>query len=159
MRRCGVWTGSPQLGRTRTSSPASFWQDEGQIAEIYGDKRARTVLSNHTARMFLPGISDEATLRGLSEAIGDHRVRQVSTNRDAGTATRGRRSASTSYTDERLAPIVYLRRQSTGTAIVLTGQTKPMRLTVPGWWEQPELAHLVDPSIRTAYNNQFGAAS
>jgi type IV secretory pathway TraG/TraD family ATPase VirD4 len=138
---------------------ASFWQDEGQIAEIYGDRRARTVMSNHTARMFLPGISDDQTLRSLSEAIGDHRVRHVTTGRDAGAAGRGRRSTSTSYTDERLAPVSYLRRTPTGTAIVLTGQTKPMRLQVPGWWEQPDLARLVHRDVRRAYHRQFGATT
>jgi type IV secretory pathway TraG/TraD family ATPase VirD4 len=126
---------------------ASFWQDEGQIVKVYGPERARTVISNHTTRIFLPGVSDDQTLRSLSEAIGDHRVRQVTTSHPAGLATRvstsGRRSTSTSYTDQRLAPVAWLRNQPEGTAIVLTGRVKPMRLTVPGWWEQPQLARLM----------------
>jgi len=106
----------------------SVWQDEGQITAAYGPQRARTVLSNHTARMYLPGVADEQTLRALSAAIGEHRVRRVTEGRDAA----GRRTRSVTPHDEPVAPVEWLRRLPAGEAIVLSGRHKPM-LRRPSW--------------------------
>jgi type IV secretion system protein VirD4 len=130
----------------------SAWQDEGQTTAVYGPHRARTVLSNHTARMYLPGVSDEQTLRALSAAIGDHQVRRVTETRDAATA---RRSRSTVPHDEPVAPVEWLRRLPDGEAVVLTGRHKPMHLRVSGWYEDPALRALVDPRVATAFDRQF----
>jgi type IV secretion system protein VirD4 len=130
----------------------SAWQDEGQIVAVYGRDRARTVLSNHTSRMYLPGVSDEQTLRALSAAIGDHQVRRVTETRDATTA---RRSRSAVPHDEPVAPVEWLRRLPDGEAIVLTGRHKPMRLRAPGWYEDPALRALVDPRVAAAFDRQF----
>jgi hypothetical protein len=54
-----------------------------------------------------------------------------------------------------VAPVEWLRRLPTGEAIVLTGRHKPMRLRVPGWWEDAELRSLVDPRVAGAFDRQF----
>lgn len=136
---------------------ASFWQDEGQIERIYGRERARTVISNHTVRLFLPGISDDDTLDRLSRAIGDHRVRDVTVSRDSGAARSARQSQSARFVDERLAPVSWLRQLAAGTGIALTGRAKPVRLALPGWWETPELLALIEPTVRDRYNAMFGS--
>jgi len=129
----------------------SVWQDEGQIVSTYGQDRARTVNANHVAKLYLPGINDEATLRAVSESIGDHQVRKVTESRDS----TGRLSRSTQLVDERLAPPAALRKLTAGTAIVLTGSHKPMRLRVPGWYEDRALRALVDPAVAAAFDAQF----
>jgi len=138
-------------GANEGTLTVSVWQDEGQIISIYGRDRARTVLSNHVARIYLPGVSDEETLRNLSEAIGDHQVRRASHSRDHN----GRITKSTHVADERVAPPEWLRRLREGTAIVLTGSTKPMRLRIPGWFEDPELRAQIDPEVAAAFDAQF----
>jgi type IV secretory pathway TraG/TraD family ATPase VirD4 len=102
--------------------------------------------------MYLPGVADEQTLRALSAAIGEHRVRRVTEGRDAS----GRRTRSMTPHDEPVAPVEWLRRLPAGEAIVLTGRHKPMRLRVPGWWEDGELRRLVDPRVAAAFDARFG---
>lgn len=132
----------------------SVWQDEGQIMRVYGRDTARTVKSNHTAHVYLPGIFDDETLKSVSEAIGDHKVRRKTVSR----GHRGELSTSTHYVDEKLAPPSYLRRLPTGTALVLTGSHKPMRLTIPGWYEDKELRALVDRQTAAAFDKQFASS-
>jgi len=52
--------------------------------------------------------------------------------------------------DEPVAPVEWLRRLPDGEAIVLTGRHKPMRLRVPGWYEDPALREMVDPRVAAA---------
>jgi type IV secretion system protein VirD4 len=129
----------------------TVWQDEGQLVRIYGREAARTVKSNHTAHVYLPGISDDATLKALSEAIGDHKVNRKSVSRNHN----GEQGTSSGYQDEVLAPPSWLRRMPGGTALVLTGPHKPMRLTLPGWFEEPELRAMVDPDVAAAFDERF----
>lgn len=129
----------------------TVWQDEGQIVRIYGRETARTVKSNHTAHVYLPGISDDATLKALSEAIGDHKVKRMSVSR----SHNGEQGTSSGYQDEVLAPPSWLRRMPGGTALVVTGPHKPMRVTLPGWFEDPELRAMVDPDVAAAFDERF----
>jgi len=46
--------------------------------------------------------------------------------------------------DEPVAPVEWLRRH------------KPMRLRMPGWWEDGELRALVDPRVAAAFDARFG---
>lgn len=132
----------------------SVWQDDGQIQAVYGQDRARTVKSNHVAKMYLPGINDDDSLRALSAAIGDHQVRKHTTSRDA----QGQISRSVQLVDEPVAPPSWLRKLPRGTAIVMTGRFKPMRLQVPGWYEDPRLRARVDPVVAAAFDAQFKPA-
>jgi type IV secretory pathway TraG/TraD family ATPase VirD4 len=132
----------------------SVWQDDGQLNTIYGQDRARTVKSNHTAKLYLPGINDEQTLKALSESIGPHTVRRRTDSWDA----HGRKSSSSQPVEEPLAPPSWLRRLGSGTAIVITGSHKPMRLRVPGWYEDKAMRALVDPVTAAAFDAQFAPA-
>lgn len=133
----------------------SVWQDEGQIAQIYGHDQARTITANHTARQYLPGIADQATLQRLSEDIGTHHVRRRSQQTDAD----GRHSQSAGMQDETAAPPHWLRRLDPGTAITLTGTAKPIWHEVHGWFEDPRLRALVDPDVAEAFDAQFAPAT
>lgn len=125
----------------------SVWQDEGQLEQIYGQARARTVSSNHYAHLFLPGINDHQTLRMVSDRIGQDTVSRLSTSlqRDGG--------ASRTYASQEIdvAPPSWLRALPDGEAVVLTGRYKPMRLRVPGWWETHE-RDLIRPEVAARYD-------
>ena len=51
----------------------TVWQDLAQVRARYG-ARAPTVLNNHRAKLFLPGIADPDTLEYASRLIGDEEV-------------------------------------------------------------------------------------
>ncbi len=130
---------------------STVWQDEGQISDIYGTDKARTIRANHTARLYLPGIADPDTLKSLSDQIGKHQVRRRSNSTDAD----GRRSHSVGTQDEPAAPPDWLRRLPPGSAIALTGTAKPMWITVRGWYEDPRLRGKVDPQVAARFDRQF----
>ena len=138
---------------------ASFIQDLGQLAKIYGPDTARTIMANHTAKVFLTGNADVPTLEMVSALVGQHKVRTADVTRDMDTGTPildvGRRSVRITHDDQDVAPISWLREQPADVAIVITGRSKPMRLRAPGWWEQPELARLVDPRVRERFEREF----
>lgn len=132
----------------------SIWQDEGQIEEIYGHNRARTVLANHTARVYLAGVSDPETLDHLSTLIGNHMVRHVSRSTDA----RGGRSSSADWKEERVAPPEYLRQLPDDTAIVVLGRFKPIRLTMVGWYDDKTLRARVNPQTAQSFDRVYAGA-
>ena len=59
----------------------TVWQDLAQVRARYG-ARAPTVLNNHRAKLFLPGIADPDTLEYASRLIGDEEVTLPSVTRD-----------------------------------------------------------------------------
>lgn len=67
----------------------TIWQDLAQIRGRYG-ARAPTVLNNHRAKLFLPGIADPDTLEYASRLVGDEEATQPSVTRDP----TGRRSTT-----------------------------------------------------------------
>jgi len=68
----------------------TVWQDLSQISARYGP-RAPTVLNNHRARLFLPGIADPATLDHASHLVGEEQRWMASESEDGrGTWSRSR---------------------------------------------------------------------
>ena len=59
----------------------TVWQDLAQVRARYGS-RAPTVLNNHRAKVFLPGIADPDTLDYASRLIGDEEITVPSVTRD-----------------------------------------------------------------------------
>ena len=82
----------------------TVWQDLAQVRGRYG-ARAPTVLNNHRAKLFLPGIADPDTLEYASRLIGDEEVTQPSVTRDP----TGRRSTTSTTGPRRLLPPEELR--------------------------------------------------
>jgi type IV secretion system protein VirD4 len=112
----------------------TVWQDLAQVAARYGP-RAPTVLNNHRARLFLPGIAEPTTLEHASALIGEKDV-------SVGSLTRGRRgehSTTTSTLRRRLLPPEALRQLPRGSGVLIYGELAPVRLRLLPWWEDPEL--------------------
>lgn len=128
----------------------SVWQDEGQIEQTYGPARARTVVSNHYTHVFLPGIEDLLTLRHLTERVGEDTITRTSTSTSEHGLTHSASSSEIS-----VAPPHYLATLDPEQAIVTAGGHKPMRVLLPGWWQDPTLRPLVDPAVADAFDTAY----
>jgi type IV secretion system protein VirD4 len=117
----------------------TVWQDLAQINARYG-ARAATVLNNHRARLFLPGIADPDTLRQASLLVGDQEVVAPSVTRDPA----GSRSTTESTRERRLLPPEELRRLAPGSGLLVYGALPPVHLRLRPWWTVPELARRRD---------------
>jgi type IV secretion system protein VirD4 len=101
----------------------TVWQDLAQVRGRYG-ARAPTVLNNHRAKLFLPGIADPDTLEYASRLIGDEEVALPSVTRDG----RGARSTTSTPGPRRLLPPEQLRCLARGSAVLVYGTLPPARL-------------------------------
>jgi type IV secretion system protein VirD4 len=109
----------------------TVWQDLAQVRGRYG-ARAPTVLNNHRAKLFLPGIADPDTLEYASRLIGDEEASHPSITRDPA----GKRSTTSTTTPRRLLPPEALRCLPRGRAVLVYGTLPPVRLQLRPWWVQ-----------------------
>ncbi|MGO8861570.1 MAG: type IV secretory system conjugative DNA transfer family protein [Acidimicrobiales bacterium] len=109
----------------------TVWQDLAQVRGRYG-ARAPTVLNNHRAKLFLPGIADPDTLEYASRLVGDEETSHPSVTRDH----TGRRSTTSTTGPRRLLPPESLRCLARGRAVLVYGTLPPARLQLRPWWVQ-----------------------
>jgi type IV secretion system protein VirD4 len=107
----------------------TIWQDLAQVKGRYG-ARAPTVLNNHRAKLFLPGIADPDTLEYASRLVGDEEVTVPSVTRDP----RGARSTTSTTAPRRLLAPEELRCLRRGQAVLVYGTLPPARLHLEPWW-------------------------
>lgn len=116
----------------------TIWQDRAQIRDLYRDSE-RTLISNHTTTVWLPGSQDLDTLKLLSDLIGDQWVAAstVSAAPDGG--------LSVSEGSERIdvAPPAFLRTLRHGAAVMLTGNTPPALISTHAYYEQHRWRRLI----------------
>ena len=106
----------------------TIWQDLAQVKGRYG-ARLPTVLNNHRAKLFLPGIADPDTLEYASRLIGDEEVTVPSVTRDPS----GRRSTTSTSGPRRLLPPEELRCLPQGRGVLVYGTLPPARLLLRPW--------------------------
>lgn len=125
----------------------TVWQDRAQIRELYREAE-RTLISNHTTTVWLPGSQDLDTLKLLSDLIGDQWVASstISAAPDGG--------LSVSEGSERIdvAPPAFLRTLGHGTAVVLTGNTPPALIRTHAYYEHRRWRRLIGPEALEAYD-------
>ena len=133
----------------------TVWQNEAQIEELYGPAKARTILANHLWKVYLPGTTDDATLKSLSEQIGTYQRTEttISTGHD------GRISTSHRITDAPAAPITDLQTMPADTAIAISGRRRPIRLRTRGWYQDPHQRRLIDPVVAAQFDTDFAPRS
>lgn len=112
----------------------TVWQDLAQVRARYGE-RAATVVNNHRAKLFLPGIADPGTLDQASHLVGDEEVLADSVTRDRV----GGRSTTAAPIQRRLLPPDALRQLAPGTGVLVYGTLPPARVRLRPWWEEPRL--------------------
>jgi type IV secretion system protein VirD4 len=107
----------------------TVWQDLAQVRARYG-ARAPTVLNNHRAKLFLPGIADPDTLEYASRLVGEEEVTMPSVTRDAN----GGRSTTSTRGPRRLLAPEDLRCLHRGQAVLVYGTLPPARIRLRPWW-------------------------
>ncbi|MGI8876976.1 MAG: type IV secretory system conjugative DNA transfer family protein, partial [Egibacteraceae bacterium] len=131
----------------------TIWQDRAQIRELYRESD-RTLISNHTTTVWLPGSQDLDTLKLLSDLIGDQWVATstVSAAPDGG--------LSISEGSERMdvAPPAFLRTLRHGSAVMLTGNTPPALIRTHAYYEQHRWRRLVDDEELRRHTDIHGGA-
>jgi type IV secretion system protein VirD4 len=107
----------------------TVFQDVAQIKGRYGDA-AGTVVNNHRAKLFLPGISDLDTLDLTSRLVGEHETERDSVTRDIS----GRRSNTTASHWRRLLPPELVRQVKDGEGVLLYGNLPSIRVRLRPWY-------------------------
>lgn len=133
----------------------SVWQDLGQIEKVYGQAKARTIISNHYAKLYLPGISDNQTLDHLSRAIGKD---TFTTHSSTWSDSSGHSSGSSEHEDL-VAPADWLRKLSTGDAIVLAGNHPVIHGHARAWFEDATLRAMIPDDVAAGFDRQFAPAT
>jgi type IV secretion system protein VirD4 len=114
----------------------TVWQDLAQVRARYG-ARSPTVLNNHRAKLFLPGIADPDTLDYASRLIGDEECDLPSVTRDP----KGARSTTSTRAPRRLLPPEDLRTLRRGDAVLVYGTLPPARIRLRPWWAELGRGH------------------
>ncbi|GAA3605791.1 type IV secretory system conjugative DNA transfer family protein [Microlunatus ginsengisoli] len=138
-------------GRGQGIIVESVWQDLAQIRRIYG-AAAEEVKSNHIAKVYLKGISDVGTLNELSTLLGKTIRSTINHSRDLHDQ---RRSVSMSEEEVDLATPGELRRLGPDETLAIVDHYKPIKLTVPAWFESPAMRDLIDPGVAQMMDEAF----
>jgi type IV secretion system protein VirD4 len=113
-------------------------QDLAQIHERWG-RKADTIINNHRAVLFGPGMSCARTLEYVSRVLGDAEVAQQSVT----SAEEGRRSTTRSTAARPLAPPNALRERRPGSMLLLYGSLPPVVIETRAWFRDRRLRRLV----------------
>ncbi len=114
-------------------------QNVSQAADRWGRDRAETIIANHRARLFTPGIGDRATLEYLSHTLGEEEITRVSTHRP-GVLQPGSKTVSSDF--RTLATPHRIRQSEPDTALLIYGRLAPAWLRLRPWYAHPALRAL-----------------
>jgi type IV secretion system protein VirD4 len=107
----------------------TVFQDLAQVRSRYGDATG-TVINNHRATLFLPGIKDLDTLDLASRLVGDHELDRESVT----IGMDGRRSSTTAGHWRRLLPGEQARTMDAGHAVLVYDNLPPIKLRLRPWF-------------------------
>jgi type IV secretion system protein VirD4 len=112
----------------------TIFQDLAQIRQRYGEATG-TVVNNHRATLFLPGIKCVDTLELASRLIGEHEIDRDSIT----TGSDGRRSNTTAAHWRRLLPAELARTMQDRTGVLVYGNLPPVPLHLRPWYRNRRL--------------------
>jgi type IV secretion system protein VirD4 len=113
----------------------TVFQDLAQIRVRYGEATG-TVVNNHRATLFLPGIKCVDTLELASRLIGEHEIDRDSIT----TGYDGRRSSTTTAAHwRRLLPAELARTMRDGSGVLIYGNLPPTRVRLRRWYRNHHL--------------------
>jgi type IV secretory pathway TraG/TraD family ATPase VirD4 len=115
----------------------TVFQDLAQIHERWG-RKADTIVNNHAAKLFGPGISCARTLEYLSRILGETELQQRSDT----SAKEGRHSVTRSSTFRPIAPPNALRERGQGSMLLIYGTLPPAILSTRPWFVDRRLREL-----------------
>lgn len=123
----------PQWASTVTGAGiqlVTVWQSKAQLDTTYG-KDAETVLTNHRSKLIYPsGITDLATVKYVSELVGDEHVRSDLDDRSWNVRPEELRSRRSPATALPYLPTSTLRRAEVGDALLVHGHLPPAWIRV-----------------------------
>lgn len=119
-------------------------QDLAQIETRWG-RKADTILNNHRAKLFGPGIACEKTLSYLNRVLGDEAVTLRSVTRGGGSE---RRSTTESTSFRPLAPADRTRQGRVGDAVLLYGSLPPAQIELRPWFADRDLRRIGEAATR-----------
>jgi type IV secretion system protein VirD4 len=127
----------------------STFRDLSQMRARYDD-RAEAVLSNHTAKVVLSGITDADTLAHLSHLLGDETIRQLATPAALAKAAKDRGDGAEGARAPRsrggASPAEALGWISPGHGVLLYGHLPPAPITLRPWFRDRQLQAMVNPA-------------
>lgn len=112
-------------------------QDLAQLEQRWG-KKSDTIVNNHRAKLFGPGIACEKTLGYLARILGDEAIDQRSVTR----GEQGRRSSTVATTYRALSSADRTRQGEAGTALLVYGSLPPARISLRPWYADRGLSRL-----------------
>lgn len=112
----------------------TVFQDLAQVRSRYGEASG-TVVNNHRATLFLPGIKDVDTLELASRLIGEREVDRESVTVGAD----GRRSRTNAGQWRRLLPGDQARTMPAGHGVLVYDNLPPIRLRLRPWFRNRRL--------------------
>jgi type IV secretion system protein VirD4 len=115
----------------------TVFQDLAQVHQRWGGK-ADTIVNNHRAKLFGPGVSCARTLEYLRRILGDAELAQ----RSETSAERGRRSTTRSSTFRPIAPPNALREGGADTMVLVYGTLPPAVVRTRPWYRDRHLRAL-----------------
>ncbi len=116
-------------------------QNVSQASDRWGRDRAETIIANHRARLFTPGIGDRATLEYLTHTLGEEEITRVSTHRP-GVLQPGSKTVSSDF--RTLAAPHRVRQSEPDTALLIYGRLPPAWLRLRPWYAHPALRALAE---------------
>jgi type IV secretion system protein VirD4 len=116
-------------------------QDLAQVHARWG-AGADSIVNNHRAKLFGPGLSCPRTLDYVARVLGDQELRQISST----SGERGRHSRTESRTFRALAPANLLRESRPGSMLLMYGHLPPARIALRPWFGDRRLNGLVAPA-------------
>jgi type IV secretion system protein VirD4 len=119
----------------------TVFQDLAQVHERWGAK-ADTIVNNHRAKLFGPGVSCARTLDYLRRILGDAELVQ----RSQTSAERGRRSTTRSSTFRPLAPPNMLRERQADSMLLVYGNLPPAIVRTRPWFRDRGLRAIAGAS-------------
>jgi len=114
----------------------TIWQSLAQIDAAYR-AHADTILTNHLTKVFYAGLSDPASIRYVSQVLGDA---EVETSSRSGVERLGAGSTQLSTTRVALAPAHALRQMRPGDALLLHGTLPPAHVRTRPFYRVRRLA-------------------
>jgi type IV secretion system protein VirD4 len=115
----------------------TVFQDLAQVHERWGAK-ADTIINNHRAKLFGPGLSCPRTLDYVRRILGDVELHQ----RSETSGERGQRSATRSSTFRPLAPPNVVRERRSGSMLLVYGSLPPTVVRTRPWFRDRRLREL-----------------
>ena len=118
----------------------TIWHDISQLRSRFGENDAGTIINNSPMRVLLPGNADLPTLQLFAQLLGKEEVSRISVSRGGG-YTVAQRQTNIQETD--LAPVNALQQLEDGTALVLYGNLRPIKVRMRMWYEDKRILQRV----------------